>query len=118
MSRRLKDRMCQWGSCRNEFDWRWCGLGAKKFCDEHMEIARKTREKLWYEKNKESVKVKNKINYEKNKERRQQKSTEYYFKNRDRLMAYMKKYREEHKEELFLKRQEKQRLKRANNGNL
>ena len=81
MSRRLKDRMCQWGSCRNEFDWRWCGLGAKKFCDEHMEIARKTREKLWYEKNKESVKVKNKINYEKNKEKRRQQMKDYYVKN-------------------------------------
>jgi CHAT domain-containing protein len=112
MSRRLKDRMCQWGSCRNEFDWCWCGLGAKKFCNEHMEIARKTREKIWYQNNKEYVKAKNLKNYHDNKEARQKKSTEYYFKHQDKLKAYMKKYREDHKEELFLKRQEKLRLKR------
>lgn len=105
--------MCQWGSCRNEFDWRWCGLGAKKFCDEHMEIARKTREKIWYQNNKESRKAKNLKHYYDNKEARLKKSSEYYFKHQEEQKAYMKKYREEHKEELFLKRQEKQRLKRA-----
>jgi hypothetical protein len=109
---RFKDRMCQWGSCREMFDYRWSGLGMTKFCDKHKVIARRYREKIWYQNNKEKVKTSNNIWYHNNKESQKITIRKYYLNNKDNILDYGKKYREEHREELYEKRKEKRRLKR------
>jgi hypothetical protein len=110
MPRRLKDRMCQWGSCRNEFDWRWSGLGAKKFCDEHMTIARKTREKQWYINNKERKNIDSRNYYQNNKEKMHDYAKQYNIDNAEKLKAYRKEYSRKY----YLKR----KAERLQNGNV
>jgi hypothetical protein len=101
------ERMCNFGSCREMFDYRWCGLGAKKYCDKHMAIARKGREAKWYQDNKELQKARALQWKKDNPEKHKAHIKKYQSLNKEKMKAYGKKYREEHKHELFMKRQAK-----------
>jgi hypothetical protein len=58
-----------------------------------------TKQKEYYEKNKEKIKQRTKRYYENNKQKCLEKQREYYRKNRDRFKEYRKKWYQEHKEE-------------------
>ena len=57
---RFKDRMCAFGSCREEFEYRWCGLGAKKYCDFHSKMMPSLRNATYYKKDKKKYKERSK----------------------------------------------------------
>jgi hypothetical protein len=42
-----RTRMCQYGTCRVEWDFKLSGKGARKYCEEHVKIARKAYQKNW-----------------------------------------------------------------------
>ena len=107
---RFKDRMCAFGSCRETFEYRWSGLGAKKYCKKHSKERELFRSKQYYNKNKDRCNAQSRqwlkdhprSTWSKEQLAAQKKhANTYRAKNKERIAAYQKKWHQDNKERIY-----------------